>query len=457
VEVQSGRLQRSRSEIARKLVHVAFGFAAFALHWLTWEQALLFALAAVAHNLFILPRVMGKYIARHTRGWDVGIILYPVMVFLLILLFRDQESIAGAAWATLAFGDGFATIFGIVLGGPKLPWNRDKSWAGFAGFILAGVPAAYAALKFLGAPQTALPLLLVVVSAVTVAAVVESLSIGLDDNVSVATVSAAMIWWMSHWTNVDVPDVDGTKAIWLVINVALAIAGYFARSVNVSGLMGGILIGSVLILFGGWPAYLILLAFFILGTGTTKVGYRKKKAEGLAQEEGGRRGFTHAFANVGVAAICVASLVLTGWNDALLWIAATAALATAAADTVSSEIGQLLGKRTYLPLTFRPVARGTEGAVSIEGTVAGAVGGAIVAAIGIGLYRFVAADGVPPGFAKAWTVVALAAFAGMYLESVIGSFNRKLHNPISNGALNFVNTASGATIAAALARVTGVA
>ncbi len=39
-----------------------------------------------------------------------------------------------------------------------------------------------------------------------------------------------------------------------------------------------------------------------------------------------------------------------------------------------------------------------------------------------------------------------AAFLGSYLESIAGSWNRRHGGPISNGALNFFNTAAGACL-----------
>ena len=53
-----------------------------------------------------------------------------------------------------------------------------------------------------------------------------------------------------------------------------------------------------------------------------------------------------------------------------------------AADTASSEIGKAYGRRTFLITTLRPVPPGTEGAVSLEGTTAGAVAALLVALVG---------------------------------------------------------------------------
>lgn len=55
-----------------------------------------------------------------------------------------------------------------------------------------------------------------------------------------------------------------------------------------------------------------------------------------------------------------------------------ASFCSKAADTVSSEIGKAYGSQAYLVSTFRRVPRGTEGAVSLEGSLAG-----LAAVIGI--------------------------------------------------------------------------
>lgn len=452
------------SEIARKLVHIAFGFVAFSLRWLSWYQALALAACAFFFNWLILPRVGGKHISRDRRGYDLGIMLYPVMVFLLILVFREKEHIAGAAWAILAFGDGAATLFGRTLKGPKLPWNAEKSFVGSVAFLVVGIPAAYAVTLVL---KPSPPSFAVIAFAVLIAAVVESLATGIDDNITVALFGAAALWWLEGWTRAPQIDWDGTTVVWLLINLALAIAGYAGKSVNVSGFVAGALLGSVLIVFAGWPLYVVLLAFFVLGTGATKLGYRQKHADGLAQEGDGRRGASHAFANVGVAAVLAISMAVTDWPVTWLWIGAIAALATAAADTCSSEIGQLIGKRTFLPLSFRSVTRGTEGAISVEGTVAGLLAGAIVAVVGVAAmawsaYRILG-DPFAEGAAVLWEgfpvkvlIITAAAFIGGYLESVAGSFNRRARRPVSNGTLNFFNTAVGAALAMVGAMLAGL-
>lgn len=433
-----------RLEIWRKIVHIAFGFGALLLRWLMpWEAAAL-ALAALLHNRFVLPRVFGKRISRDPRGVDVGILLYPFVIFVVILAFPRDPGIAAAIWAILAFGDGFATLAGLLLRGPRLPWNHAKTISGTLAFILAGGTAAALIARFVDRdPGYSLSWVALATAGAIACAIAESLPLHVDDNLIVPLVGALVVFPLSRLSADPMPDLGEAALLWLGANAVLAVAGWVARSVTLSGAIGGFLLGGVLILFAGWELFAVLLAFFIIGTAATKLGYRKKAAAGLAQEKGGRRGFTHAWSNVGVSAILALYIAGECGPLPILWIGAIAALATAAADTVASEIGQLAGRRTFLATTFRRVPRGTEGAISIEGTVAGALAGMLVGAVGVWL-----AGGrleLAPGPALA--VITLAAVAGSYLESLIGNWNRKRAEPVPNGALNFLNTLAGAAFA----------
>lgn len=463
---------RARSEALRKLIHIAFGFVAISLEYLSYGQALALAAAAIVHNAVIFPFVFGRYVSRRERWSDIGILLYPVAVFIVIAIFRDEYvHVAAAAWCVLAFGDGCASLVGRNFGKRKWPWNRDKSIIGTVAFIEAGLPAAYAICVFMAPRPTLLPLFVNVSFAVLLAALVETLPTRIDDNLTVTFTAALALWWAEELIVPSAPALDGSTTSWLIANFALATLGYFARSVSISGWLGGLVLGSILIVCAGWPVYLALLAFFVIGTTATKLGYASKAKSGLAQEKGGRRGFSHAFANVGVATLCAITAWLTDLPTGTLWLMAIASLATAAADTTSSEVGQWLGKRTFLPLTFKPVARGTEGAVSVEGTAAGALAGLIVGAIGVAGMAWRDGKGVAdlydgwqrlvigveqPLFWSAVATVGIAALIGSYTESIIGSFYREREKQIPNGVLNFLNTAIGAAAVVVLARAAGL-
>jgi len=427
------------NEGLRKFLHIVFGLFAVALKYIPWRVAALIAAAAVIGNWFLLHRLVGKRVARHARGYDAGIVLYPAAVLALILIFNWHIEIAAAAWVILAFGDGFATLLGKALPLARLPWNRDKSAGGTIAFLLFGGAAAFAVARIFGGPA---PLALAV--AVVAAAIAESLPLRLNDNVVVPATAAGMLAIFALEPLVSWSVIPPIPWPWVALNTILAIVGYLIRSVDLSGLVVGWFLGCVVIVGGGPAMYVALLTFFIIGTACTKLGYARKSAAGLAQEKGGRRGAGHAIANVGVAALC-ALACWRGLGLVPLFMGITA-LATAAADTTGSEIGKLLGKRAFHPLRFKPVPPGTEGAVSLAGTLAGIAAAFLVAAVGTAM----AANRLRPGFtgsvviAKSHViaVITAAGFLGSYFESILGSFEIDIPNDV----MNFVNTAVGAVL-----------
>lgn len=437
-----------RRELLRKTVHMGTGLVALALRFLGPFWAAAAALAALLMNLFLLPRIGGRRLWRDhelASGGSAGIVLYPLAVLLLVLVFWRRLEVAAASWGILAFGDGMASIVGMTLGRRKLRWNPRKSWAGSAAYVLFGTAAAAGLLVWTAPGRYDWSFAVAVGAAAALfAAALESLPQGLDDNLGVPLVTGLFLFGLlltqGGWEGWLASGVGTRFLIGAAINAALAAAAYAARSVNRSGVVAGWVLGTAIYTFLGWRGFLLLGAFFVLGSAATKVGYRRKAAVKLAQEEGGRRGARHALANVTVAALCALFAALTP-HPVLFAIAFAGAFATAAADTASSEIGQLIGRRTFLITTLKPVPRGTEGAVSLEGTLAGIAASLMIAALGaaVGLYPWM---GV--------LAVAAAAFAGTTFESVVGATIER-RGWLDNEALNFLNTLVGALAAMALA------
>ena len=427
------------NEGLRKFLHILFGLFALSLKFIPWRTAALIAAAGVILNWLLLHRLVGKRVARHERGWDWGIVLYPAAVLALIVIFNWHIEIAAVAWAIMAFGDGFATLLGRALPLARLPWNREKSLGGSIAFLLFGSAAALAMARVFGGPS-----LTAITVAVITAAIAESMPLRLNDNVVVPATAAGMLAIFAIEPLAPMEWLPSLPWPWLAVNTVLAILGYVLRTVDLSGFLVGWLLGSVIVIGGGPALYVALLAFFVIGTICTKLGYKRKSAAGLAQEKGGRRGAGHAIANVGVAALCA----LACWRGLGLvpLFMGIAALATAAADTTGSEIGKLLGKRAFHPLTLRRVERGTDGAISLEGTLAGIAAAFLVAFAG----TVMAANRLRPGFtgsvviAKSHVLAVLTAagFLGSYAESILGS----LKLDIPNDVMNFINTVVGALL-----------
>jgi uncharacterized protein (TIGR00297 family) len=223
----------------------------------------------------------------------------------------------------------------------------------------------------------------------------------------------------------------------IVVNLVLALVTYFTSLISKSGAIGGFVVGTIIFISTGWQGYLVLVTFFVLGTAVTKVKYKEKAKKGIAQEDQGRRGAKHAIANCAAALILGIVALLQGSDvDKHMFLAGfVGAFATALSDTASSEIGQAYGKTTILLTTLHRVPPGTEGAVSIEGTLAGIAASLVIALVGL-LGALIA------GW-QGLLIIVIAAFIGNTLESIIGSTIEKLPL-ITNEVTNFLNTVIGA-------------
>jgi uncharacterized protein (TIGR00297 family) len=467
------------------------GFA-FLLPFLTWIQAAGAAVLALLFNLFILPslgvdlrkrpavpqskadsslpcaslrmttalechpeRSEGSAFVRYVRAirplvlekadasiWT-GIILYPVSVLTLILVYRHSLNVVGAVWAIMALGDGMASVAGEALRGPALPYNPEKTWPGFCAFVLAGTVGAYALSRWANPSISAKSTLVIAALTALVGALVESLPIRLDDNLSVPLVCggfmfcASLMEWPAFWSNWPFLKLR----IWLAIAISLvlALAALALRLVNRSGAIAGFVLGLAIYLGYGYKSFLLLLAFFVLGSAATRLGYAQKVSRGVAERRGGARSWREALANTSAAAF-FALLVITTLHDAAFLLALVAALAEAAGDTVSSEIGQWLSPRAYLITSLKPVPAGENGGVSWGGTLAGLAASVVVVGLGYGLGLC----------GRGGAALALgAAFAGNLLDSCLGAALER-RGLVTNGVVNFAGTSFAGGLALGL-------
>ncbi|HMA29042.1 MAG TPA: DUF92 domain-containing protein [Thermoanaerobaculia bacterium] len=440
----------TRPEAARKALHIGMAGFALLLPRLSWGAALGAAGFAALFNVVVLPRV-APYFLRREEGesrFSPGIALYPLVVFVLLLFFRRDLPIAAAGWGYLALGDGFASICGLVLSGPRLPWNPQKTFSGLLGYVVFGFLGASFLYGFVASRVLSLPELICLLAGALAGAAVESLPSELDDNILPPLVGAAVLSCLLA-TRAGWPDLLEAAAlrgglVALGINAAVGAIILALRLVRPTGALAGALLGTVVLAFGGVPLYLCLWVFFGVGTLATRFRSARKEAIGRAEREGGRRGAANVLANVSVAAFCALVGGLAPKGD-VFRLAAAAALATAVMDTVGTEVGQAVASPTALLPDFRRVPPGTDGAVSVAGTLAGLAAAAVLAAAGVATFLVTARGAV---------AVVAAACLGTVVESLLGRAGAPWR--ISNGhVLNFVNTLAGAAAAPALLEAFG--
>ncbi len=223
----------------------------------------------------------------------------------------------------------------------------------------------------------------------------------------------------------------------LALNGALALLGWRLRTVTGAGALAGFAVGAAVVWSLGGFGYLVLLLYFALGALVTRVGWTRKRALGIAEARGGARGPAQVAANGGppVLFCLLAGLFPASWG-APAAAAFVGALATAAADTVSSEVGKSLGGTVRrLPGLSRAPA-GTPGGVSFAGSAAGLLASfAICGAAAAG-------ELIPP----AWFLpVAAAGFLAALLEGLLSPLETR--GTLDNDGVNAVSVLAGGLLA----------
>lgn len=226
---------------------------------------------------------------------------------------------------------------------------------------------------------------------------------------------------------------------WIVPKKLLTPAGLF----HAWGL--GVLIWGTL----GWQGYLVVMFYFLVGSAVTRIKLKEKETEGIAEKRSGARGPENVWGSALTGALCALGTLLSLLGGdrlivSLLLLGYVASFSTKLSDTCASEVGKAYGKRTFLITNLQPVPRGTEGAVSLEGTLAGIVASGAIAFVGWGV-------GLIDLFGVLLCIIA--AFVATSLESVIGATLQTKFDWLTNEFVNVVNTLIGAIAAVLLALV----
>lgn len=221
-----------------------------------------------------------------------------------------------------------------------------------------------------------------------------------------------------------------------VVAIGFALLARLMGAVTDGGAMAGVLAAFVLMLAGGFAGFSPLLTLFLLTMISTRWGYARKQRLGVAERRRGRSA-SQVIANLAAATACALAVTWFPEFGDLLLVGSMAALAEAAADTVSSEVGQATACGAYMITDFRDVPIGTNGAISVEGTISGCVAACIVswvsATCGLVDWR--------------WTpVIAFAGIGGMFLDSLLGA-TWENRGKIGNDTVNFVSTVFAADVA----------
>ncbi len=202
-----------------------------------------------------------------------------------------------------------------------------------------------------------------------------------------------------------------------------------AAKLTLSGAITGGVIAAMIFIGAGYTGLSMLGAFFIFGTAATVWKKKEKRPIRLKEDQFVKRNAGQVLANGGVAAIMGALIYFMPAKTELLRLMLAASLASAMADTLSSELGIVYGRRFYNIINWKRDQRGLDGVISLEGTLIGTAGSTIIAVI----YAF------GFGWNNGILFILIAGTIGNLADSVLGALLERRHY-LNNDMVNFLNT-----------------
>jgi len=223
----------------------------------------------------------------------------------------------------------------------------------------------------------------------------------------------------------------------LLAAIIIAGIGYsvIAKKLTVNAALTGGVVAYLVFTGAGFTGIAMMTSFFILGSAATSWQQNKKQAFTTAEEHKSGRTTGQVLANAGVPAIIGILVLFYPRYSHLFTLMMAAGFASATADTLSSELGTVYGKRFFNIISLKPDQRGLNGVISMEGMLLGVAGSLIIAlayAIGFG------AD-----LNMVWIVIA--GTVGNLSDSAMGALLER-KGIIGNNAVNFLNTLIAALV-----------
>jgi len=412
-------------EFTRKFVHIGVS------HW--WIIAMLlikniwYALIPpilfVAVNFYSYKTNLFKSMERQEKNSDLGTVYFPVALILLILLTwekgllgGDYKYIGALGIMVMGYGDGLAAVIGKNFGKYKYKIaNGTKSIEGSTVMLVFSfLASAVVLISFLGFDLFYIRVSFIVA---VFATIIEAVTFKGLDNISVPLSSALLAhYFLNVLQNHQLFTLIYMATIGFAISFFIAYGAYIKKSLTVDGSIGATFMGTIIHATSGLFGMALLLLFFI--SSSLLSHFKKTLKEKVAKQfdKTGRRDIFQVLANGGIALIYSIQFHTTK-NPSFL-ILMGIAFAAANADTWATELGILNRKNPISLRTFKRVAKGTSGAVSLLGTTAALMGAmfiAFFAAFAFNLPNF------NLSYMEIFVIVTLGGFLGSIIDSILGA------------------------------------
>lgn len=244
-------------------------------------------------------------------------------------------------------------------------------------------------------------------------------------------------------------------AIALVLSLIFGFIAFFLNWLTLDGMKAGVLFGTISYGLGGITGAVTVLAFFISSSLLSK----DLISEEALLDKKFRRNGNQVWSNGFWFAIWMIVWFLT--DMVMFEVIAIASIAFATADTWASEIGGHRVKGTTWSLIgFRKVPPGTDGGVSLVGTLSSVAGAVFIG----GLFWIID----PRATLWSFLVIVISGFTGSVVDSLLGAsvqgkawpdrisgfFNTHI-SYVDNNTVNWLAAGAASVVAVILLLLTG--
>lgn len=201
---------------------------------------------------------------------------------------------------------------------------------------------------------------------------------------------------------------------------------YYKNKLTLAGSISGGLISLLVFCAAGITGYGMMACFFMMAIFAT--AYKKTEKKRAAKDHPEKRNAIQVWANGGLAAVAAVLAFFLDY-DSLFPLVIACIFSSAAADTISSEMGMVKGKKFINILTFQPDKKGLDGVISREGILWGIAASILIAGIYYTGFEYI----------SHFFIIICAGTIGNLSDSLMGAlWERK--GWIGNDAVNLLNT-----------------
>jgi len=264
-----------------------------------------------------------------------------------------------------------------------------------------------------------------------------------------------------------------------ILSSLIGVAGYHRGTLAFSGVIGAVVVGSLIVGFGGWMWGLLLVAFFVSSSLLSLYRWRDKVLVSDKFSKSHRRDLGQTLANGGLGALLAIAYGLS--PQPILFVAFLGAMAAVNSDTWATEVGVLSRGNPRLVTTGQVVPAGTSGGITRDGSLAALAGGLFIGLCAVFFSageRLAIGQPIPidsPGLLV--LVGGLSGLGGAFFDSLLGATVQRIYfceacqketeqvthrcgsqtRPLrgwgwlDNDVVNFISSVVGALLAAGIA------